>query len=81
MRRFEQLNWNDTQDFELASRGFIATLDVPIIRDETGRPVWNLDAFAFLEAETAPASVNPSLWRQSRLNARYQGLFQVTDGV
>ncbi|NWF81146.1 MAG: MBL fold metallo-hydrolase [Chloroflexi bacterium] len=27
------------------------------------------------------ASVNPSLWRQSRLNARYQGLFQVTDGI
>jgi alkyl sulfatase BDS1-like metallo-beta-lactamase superfamily hydrolase len=77
----QQLNWSDTQDYELASRGFIATLDDPVIHDKAGRPVWNLDAFAFLEAETAPASVNPSLWRQSRLNALYQGLFQVTDGV
>ena len=77
----QQLNWDDTQDFELASRGFIATLDDPVIRDNNGRPVWNLDAFAFLQAETAPDSVNPSLWRQSRLNALHQGLFQVTDGV
>ncbi|NCC33028.1 MAG: MBL fold metallo-hydrolase, partial [Chloroflexia bacterium] len=77
----QQLNWADTQDYELASRGFIATLNDPVIRDETGRPAWNLSAFAFLEAETAPASVNPSLWRQSRLNALYQGLFQVTDGI
>jgi alkyl sulfatase BDS1-like metallo-beta-lactamase superfamily hydrolase len=77
----QQLNWSDTQDYELASRGFIATLDAPVIHDKSGRPVWNLDAFAFLEAETAPASVNPSLWRQSRLNALYHGLFQVTEGV
>jgi len=77
----QQLNWNDAQDFELASRGFIASLDDPVIRDDAGRPVWDLSAHAFLEAENAPASVNPSLWRQSRLNANYHGLFQVAEGI
>ena len=40
-----------------------------------------MEAYSFLEAENAPATVNPSLWRQSRLLALYHGLFQVTDGV
>ena len=76
----QALNWGDSQDFELASQGFIATLDDPVIRSGDGRPVWDLGAYPFLEEETAPPSVNPSLWRQSRLNANYHGLFKVTDG-
>ena len=40
--------------------------------------VWDLASFAFLEAETAPDSVNPSLWRQARVN-RIHGLFEVTE--
>jgi len=77
----KELNWDDTQDYELASRGFIATLDDPVITDENGRPVWDLNAYHFLAEETAPPSVNPSLWRQSRLLTLYHGLFKVTDGV
>ncbi len=77
----EELLWEDVQDFENASRGFIASLDDPVIKGENGHPVWNLDAFPFLAEETAPPSVNPSLWRQSRLVANYHGLFKVTDGV
>ena len=77
----QQLNWDDAQDFELAERGFIASLHDPVIRDETGRPVWDLSAYPFLAEESAPPTVNPSLWRQSRLNANYHGLFKVTDGV
>lgn len=76
-----ELNWDDTQDFELAARGFIATLGDPVIPGADGRPVWNLAAYPFLEEETAPPSVNPSLWRQSRLLALNHGLFKVTDGV
>ena len=76
-----ELAWDDTQDFETAARGFIATLDDSVIRTADGRPVWDLDAFPFLAEETAPPSVNPSLWRQSRLVANYHGLFKVTDGV
>jgi len=76
-----ELNWDDTQDFEFAQRGYIASLEDPVITDGSGRPVWDMNAYAFLEAETAPASVNPSLWRQSRLLALYHGLFKVTEGV
>ncbi|MCL4262941.1 MAG: MBL fold metallo-hydrolase [Anaerolineae bacterium] len=77
----ETLPWDDTQDFMASRQGFIATLDDPAIRDENGRPVWDLSAYPFLEEETAPPSVNPSLWRQSRLNANDHGLFKVTDGI
>lgn len=77
----DELNWADAQDFELAARGFIASLENPIITDDQGRPAWDLNAYPFLAAETAPATVNPSLWRQSRLLALYHGLFKVTDGV
>ncbi len=75
------LPWDDTQDFAASRQGFIATLNDLVIRDENGRPVYDIGAFAFLEEETAPPSVNPSLWRQSRLNANDHGLFKVTDGV
>ncbi len=76
-----ELNWEDTRDFEAAARGFIASLDESVITDDNGRPAWNLGAYPFLEEETAPPSVNPSLWRISRLNALYHGLFHVTDGI
>ena len=76
-----RLAWDDERDFAAAAQGFIASLDDPAIRDHTGRPVWDLSAYPFLEEETAPPSVNPSLWRQSRLNALYHGLYRVTDGI
>lgn len=77
----QELTWDDAQDFDLASRGFIATLDDPAIRSHDGRLVYDLSAYSFLAEESAPSSVNPSLWRQSRLNANYHGLFKVTDGI
>ena len=77
----DTLPWADEQDFAASRQGFIATLDDPVIRDETGRPVWDLNAYPFLEAEAAPPSVNASLWRQSRLNALYHGLYKVADGI
>ncbi|MFN8472075.1 MAG: alkyl sulfatase dimerization domain-containing protein [Anaerolineae bacterium] len=76
-----ELNWVDATDFELARRGFIASLDEPIIADANGHPVWDLNAYPFLADEAAPPSVNPSLWRQSRLLALNHGLFKVTEGV
>ncbi|MGB9371519.1 MAG: alkyl sulfatase dimerization domain-containing protein [Halobacteriota archaeon] len=76
-----ELSWDDTQDFEFASRGFIASLNEPVITDTNGRSVWELNAYPFLGEETAPPTVNPGLWRQSRLVALYHGLFKVTDGV
>jgi alkyl sulfatase BDS1-like metallo-beta-lactamase superfamily hydrolase len=77
----DELNWADTQAFEAAAHGFIATLEDPVILNEQGKPAWDLDGFPFLAEENAPPTVNPSLWRQSRLLALYHGLFQVTAGV
>jgi len=44
----DELNWDDTQAFEAASRGFIASLDDPVIIDASGRAVWDLRAYPFL---------------------------------
>jgi linear primary-alkylsulfatase len=79
-RIIESLPFADTQDFEDAARGFIATREDATIRTKAGRSVWTLAPFRFLDEEQAPATVNPSLWRQSRLNMNH-GLFRVVDGV
>jgi len=75
----EALPFEDEQDFEDARRGFLAERADPVIRDARGREVWNVADFAF-EDGPAPDSVNPSLWRQARLNAIH-GLFAVSDGI
>ncbi len=73
------LNYADTGDFDRVSRGLIATTDSLILKSMTGngRIVWNMDRFAFITGDTAPDSVNPSLWRQARLN-NCHGLYEVT---
>jgi alkyl sulfatase BDS1-like metallo-beta-lactamase superfamily hydrolase len=75
-----ELPFHDTRDFEDARRGFIATLSPGVIRATDGRPVWDLESFGFASAEDAPATVNPSLWRQFRLLA-FHGLFEVVPGI
>jgi alkyl sulfatase BDS1-like metallo-beta-lactamase superfamily hydrolase len=74
------LPFDDTRDFEDARRGFLGSLPEVEIRDERGRLVWSLGEYAFLGAEHAPPTVNPSLWRQARLNLSH-GLFEVTEGI
>lgn len=76
-----ELPLSNREDFEDAKRGFLATLDEPVIRNARGDVVWRLDAFDFI-AENAPSpeTVNPSLWRQSQLS-RMHGLYQVSDRI
>jgi alkyl sulfatase BDS1-like metallo-beta-lactamase superfamily hydrolase len=69
----------DRQDFEDAERGRIASEPELVIRDRAGRTLWRAADYAFVAGE-APPSVNPSLWRQAKLNGVH-GLFEVTDGV
>lgn len=76
----DALPFADTQDFADAKRGFIAEMPAVEIRNAKGRIVWSLRDYAFLAAEEAPPSVNPSLWRQARLNM-HAGLFQVKDRI
>lgn len=71
--------FTDRRDFEDAERGFIAALSPGVVRNTAGEVVWDNDSYAFLAGD-APDTVNPSLWRQSTLNAR-QGLFEVTGGI
>ena len=75
------LNWQDDQDFEFARRGFIARPQSTIIRDSSGKVVWNMDQYAYQELDApAPDTVNPSLWRQARLNSHH-GLFKVAERI
>jgi alkyl sulfatase BDS1-like metallo-beta-lactamase superfamily hydrolase len=74
------LPFADTADFDDAARGFLGTIEHARITSESGRTVWSLEPFGFLSGAEAPATVNPSLWRQSRLNMHH-GLFEVVPGV
>lgn len=75
----KELPLGDSQDFEDARRGFLGAIDGGVIKNENGEVVWSQSDFDFLKGP-APATVNPSLWRQAQLNAIH-GLFEVTDGV
>ncbi len=75
----EQLDFTNRRDFEDAQRGFIATIDPAIITNDNGDVVWDMERYDFLSGP-APDTANPSLWRQSQLNALH-GLFKVTDRI
>ncbi|HTK98688.1 MAG TPA: alkyl sulfatase dimerization domain-containing protein [Pseudomonadales bacterium] len=73
------LSLADQADFDAASKGFVAKDDPLVVETRDGRVVWNAPAYAFVDGD-APFSVNPSLWRQAKLNGIY-GLFKVTDDI
>lgn len=70
----------DMTDFENAERGLIARLEPGVITGADGRVVYDADAFTRAVEGDCPDTVNPSLWRQSKLTA-IQGLFEVTEGI
>ena len=74
-----RLPLDDQGDVEDAARGLIAQIEAEAILDADGNVVWSIPQFDFIEGE-APATVNPSLWRQSGLAAQH-GLFEVADGI
>ena len=74
------LPFSDVRDFDDAARGFLGTVESAKIMSPQGRVVWSLEPYGFLSAEQAPPTVDPSLWRQSRLNMHH-GLFEVVPGV
>lgn len=73
------LAYEDQADFQNAARGLIAAAPNLVVKDAKGNVLWAPKEYAFLKGK-APASVNPSLWRQERLN-NILGLFKVTEGV
>ncbi|MFT7776105.1 alkyl/aryl-sulfatase [Roseateles sp.] len=68
----------EPQGFEDAKRGLIARPTGKILAAD-GSVITDFDAFGFVTGD-APPTVNPSLWRQAKLNAQ-AGLFKVVDGV
>jgi alkyl sulfatase BDS1-like metallo-beta-lactamase superfamily hydrolase len=76
----DALPFADTQDFDDARRGFLGTIEDAHIVGDTGRVVWTMKTYGFQRDETAPPTVNPSLWRQARLNTIH-GLFEVVPGI
>ncbi len=78
---YSVLDFENTQEAEFAARGLIDAPEVLEITDETGKVVWSQSAYSFLaDYETAPDTVNPSLW-QNTINNHYYGLFEVADGI
>jgi alkyl sulfatase BDS1-like metallo-beta-lactamase superfamily hydrolase len=75
----EKLPLSDPQDFEDARRGLIASDAALRVANAEGMAIWDMPAYDFVDGEP-PVSVNPSLWRQARLN-NIHGLFEITRGV
>lgn len=70
----------DDADAERATRGLIATHATGRIEHEHGI-AFDINGYDFLRASAhAPDTVNPSMWRNARLNANH-GLFEVADGL
>jgi alkyl sulfatase BDS1-like metallo-beta-lactamase superfamily hydrolase len=69
----------DAQDFEDAKRGLVASDPDVLIEGPGGARIWDTAAYGFVTGD-APESVNPSLWRQAKLNGIH-GLFKVSDGI
>lgn len=75
------LRFNNKQDFADATKGLIGNIPNLQITNNQGRIIWSLKEYAFLlTTPQAPATVNPSLWRQSLLNMN-NGLYQVKDNI
>lgn len=69
----------DRQDFDDATRGLVAAMPDAPYKDAAGNVIWQPHLFDFIQG-AAPASVNPSLWRQEALNNAH-GLYKVSDGI
>ncbi len=84
VRDSSHLNFNSKKDYLDAHAGLLASWPGLRINDAgSGLPAWNMAAFGFLDAkdaQQAPFTVNPSLWRQARLNY-IPGIFKIADSL
>ncbi|MFO7559038.1 MAG: alkyl sulfatase dimerization domain-containing protein [Desulfobacterales bacterium] len=75
----DELPFYDEQSFDECQKGLIASDPEESVTDPEGTVIWDMGAYEFIKGD-APPSVNPSLWRQAKLN-KIHGLFKVTDGI
>ena len=76
---YEKLDFSDRQEFANAERGWLDNAEGRIIDGDDNRSAWDLQSYGDLNRD-APDTVNPSLWRNTQLNAK-AGLFEVCDGI
>ena len=77
---YRLLDFADEREKEFATRGLIAAPESLVLTDDNGTVIFSQQAYDFVRDQEAPASANPSLWRNTQLNA-YYGLFKVTDDI
>ena len=75
----ETLPFDDKTDFEQASKGFIGNDPELTLVGEDGQLLWRIADYDFVQGD-APDTVNPSLWRQAKLNGMH-GLYRVKEGI
>ena len=76
---YEKLDFSDRREFANAERGWLDNAEGRVIDGEDNRSAWDLQSYGDLNRD-APDTVNPSLWRNTQLNAK-AGLFEVCDGI
>ena len=76
---YEKLDFSDRREFANAERGWLDNAEGRIIDGDDNRSAWDLQSYGDLDCD-APDTVNPSLWRNTQLNAK-AGLFEVCDGI
>ena len=78
---YSLLDFEDTSEYENATKGLIAAPEVLELKDAEGNVIWSQEAYSFVDDyEEAPATVNPSLWENTKNNHAY-GLFEVVEGI
>lgn len=76
----KELPFDNRESFRLARENLLRPIPSdPITKDGGIKMVWDPKRFDFVNGN-APATVNPSLWRQSKLT-NIGGLFQVVPGI
>ena len=75
----KRLPLSDPRDEANVMRGKLAEIPGGVIQSADGKTVWDRRPYDFLSKAEAPDTVNPSLWRQARLDAVH-GLFEVVPG-
>ena len=76
---YEKLDFSDRREFANAERGWLDHAEGKVIYNDDGTTAWDLQSYGNLNRD-APDTVNPSLWRNTQLNAK-AGLFEVCDGI
>lgn len=77
---YNTLDFDDEREKEFAQRGLIRAPEALEIKAEDGSAVWSQSSYDFVRDAGAPDTANPSLWKNTQLNA-YYGLFKVVDGI